>query len=96
MKSGLHQPSTQHPPDQQQHPDQRSTRARAARPNAVRQPTERSGLGPVFPGAPLPRQRDAGKREVRELRALEYVDMQLIHSTIEHTPEQFLGTFTKR
>src|SRR5438067_1308759 len=36
------------------------------------------------------RRRDEGRRQSQE-----YVDMQFIASTIEHQPEQFLGTFTK-
>ena len=36
------------------------------------------------------RQREESRRQSQE-----YVDMQLIQSTIEHQPEQFLGTFTK-
>ncbi len=35
------------------------------------------------------------RRETQRRQSQEYVDMQLIQSTIEHTPEQFLGTFTK-
>ena len=40
------------------------------------------------------KQRDRQENEVRR-QSQEYVDMQLIQSTIEHQPEQFLGTFTK-
>jgi hypothetical protein len=41
-------------------------------------------------------QKAQDRRRVEERRqSQEYVDMQLIQSTIEHTPEQFLGTFTK-
>jgi hypothetical protein len=37
----------------------------------------------------------ATPRDASSGQSQEYVDMQLIQSTIEHTPEQFLGTFTK-
>ncbi len=35
------------------------------------------------------------RRDEERRQSQEYVDMQFIASTIEHQPEQFLGTFTK-
>ena len=35
------------------------------------------------------------RRETQRRQSQEWIDMQFIQSTIEHQPEQFLGTFTK-